>query len=108
MVTDPVDGVAEKVELLADDPVQLDIGPVLHSDDAIANKACALFGRALPRDFLDVDVAITSGRYTREQLLDLAAAADWWSSPKACAHDGLRRVIPFSSAARHPTSPGGQ
>jgi hypothetical protein len=79
-VTDPSDGVAEKVELSADwrahDPVILDIGPVLHADDAIANKVCALFGRALPRDFLDVDVAITSGRYTREQLLDLAANAD--------------------------------
>jgi hypothetical protein len=33
-------------------------------------------GRALPRDFLDVDAAITSGRYTREQLLELAAEAD--------------------------------
>lgn len=79
-VTDPADGASEKVELSADwrahDPVILDIGPVLHADDAIANKVCALFGRALPRDFLDVDVAITSGRYTREQLLDLAANAD--------------------------------
>jgi hypothetical protein len=35
-----------------------------------------LFGRALPRDFLDVDAAVTSGRYTREQLLGLAAEAD--------------------------------
>lgn len=65
MVTDPADGVAEKVELSADwrahEPVQLDIGPVLHADDAIANKVCALFGRALPRDFLDVDAAIVSG-----------------------------------------------
>jgi hypothetical protein len=42
MVTDPADGVAEKIELSADwrahDPVQLDIGPVLQADDAIANK----------------------------------------------------------------------
>jgi hypothetical protein len=48
----------------------------LHSDDAVANKVCALFGRALPRDFLDVDAAVMSGRYTREQLLELAAEAD--------------------------------
>jgi hypothetical protein len=48
----------------------------LHSDDAVANKVCALFGRALPRDFLDVDAAVMSGRYTREQLLQLAAGAD--------------------------------
>jgi hypothetical protein len=80
IVTDPEDGAEDKVELSVDwrahDPVQLDIGPVLHADDAVANKVCALFGRALPRDFLDVDAAITSGRYTREQLLVLAAEAD--------------------------------
>jgi hypothetical protein len=33
------------------------VGPVLHSDDAVANKVCALFGRALPRDFLNVDAS---------------------------------------------------
>ena len=80
IVTDPADGSEEKVELSADwrahDPVQLNIGPVLHADDAVANKVCALFGRALPRDFLDVHAALTSGRYTRELLLELAAEAD--------------------------------
>ena len=45
----PEGGAEEKVELAVDwrahDPVQLAVGPVLHSDDAIANKVCALFGR---------------------------------------------------------------
>jgi hypothetical protein len=76
----PEGGAEEKVELAVDwrahDPVQLAVGPVLHSDDAVANKVCALFGRALPRDFLDVDAAVMSGRYTRDQLLELAAEAD--------------------------------
>lgn len=80
ILTDPADSSEEKIELSVDwrahEPVQLDVGPVLHADDAVANKVCALFGRALPRDFLDVDAAITSGRYSREQLLDLAANAD--------------------------------
>jgi hypothetical protein len=80
ILTDPADGAEEKVELSVDwrahEPVQLDVGPVLHADDAVANKVCALFGRARPRDFLDVDAAIMSGRYTREQLLELAAEAD--------------------------------
>jgi hypothetical protein len=79
-LTSPEGGAEEKVELAVDwrahDPVQLAVGPVLHSDDAVANKVCALFGRALPRDFLDVDAAVMSGRYTREQLLELAAEAD--------------------------------
>jgi hypothetical protein len=76
----PEGGAEEKVELAVDwrahDPVQLAVGPVLHSDDAVANKVCALFGRALPRDFLDVDAAVMSGRYKRGQLLELAAEAD--------------------------------
>jgi hypothetical protein len=74
ILTDSADGSEEKVELSVDwrahEPVQLDVGPVLHPDDAVANKVCALFGRALPRDFLDVDAAVVSGRYTRDQLLE--------------------------------------
>ena len=35
-----------------------------------------LYTRAEPRDFLDVDAAIASGRYTRERLCDLAEQAD--------------------------------
>jgi hypothetical protein len=101
-VTDPADGAVEKVELSADwrahDPVQLDVGPVLHADDAIANKVCALFGRALPRDFLDVDVAITSGRYTREQLLELAAEADYGFDPLLFA-DALGALTQITDAA---------
>lgn len=70
----------DKLELAVDwrahPPVAADIGPVLHPDDAVANKMCALFGRAEARDFLDVDAAISSGRYTRERLLELASEAD--------------------------------
>lgn len=77
--TDAADA-AEKVELAADwrshPPVTLDIGPVLHPDDAVANKMAALYGRALPRDFLDIDAVLQSGRYSREDLLRLAEAAD--------------------------------
>jgi hypothetical protein len=46
------------------DPVMLEIGPVLHADDAVANMMAALYGRALARDFLDVDAILASGRYT--------------------------------------------
>jgi hypothetical protein len=77
---DGADAEPDKVELAADwrahPPVLLAVGPVLHPDDAVANKMCALYGRALARDFLDVDAAVTSGRYTWEHLLELAANAD--------------------------------
>lgn len=74
------DSPADKVEMSADwrahPPVMLEVGPVLHPDDAVANKMCALFGRAFARDFLDIDATITSGRYTRRRLLELASKAD--------------------------------
>jgi hypothetical protein len=70
----------DKVELSADwrshPPVTLDVGPVLHPDDAVANKMGALYGRALARDFLDIDAAITSGRYSHARLLELASESD--------------------------------
>ena len=67
-------------------PVRLDIGPVLHIDDAVGSKVTAMVGRGLPRDF--IDVAATLGRYSREQLMTLAFARD----------PGLR-VIDFTDAA---------
>lgn len=102
IVTDPGDGREEKVEISADwrahDPVQLHVGPVLHPDDTVANKVCALFGRALPRDFLDVDATLMSGRYTREQLLELAAAADRGFDPLIFA-DALGVLTQVTDAA---------
>jgi hypothetical protein len=58
------------------EPVHLAVGPVLHPDDAVANKVCALFGRAEVRDYVDVDAILTSGRYAEDELLDLAADHD--------------------------------
>jgi hypothetical protein len=42
----------------------------------MAGKMDALYNRAAARDFLDIDAAITSGRYTLNQLCDLAHDAD--------------------------------
>ena len=36
----------------------------------------ALYTRAEPRGFLDIDAAVASGRYTYERLCELAAQAD--------------------------------
>ncbi len=60
----------------AQPPVKLDIGPVLHPDDVMAGKMDALNNRAAARDFLDIDAAITSGRYTLDRLCTLAQEAD--------------------------------
>jgi hypothetical protein len=62
-------------------PVLLDVGPVLHPDDAAGGKMDALFNRWAPRDFLDIDAILASGRYTRQQLLDIAAGHNPGFSP---------------------------
>lgn len=72
--------VTAKVELGTDwrahQPIQMDIGPVLHPDDAVAAKMSALWGRAIARDFIDIYAALMSGSYGRADLLRLAADAD--------------------------------
>ncbi len=55
-------------------PVHVEIGPVLHVDDAVGSKVTAMVGRGLPRDFIDVAAALE--RYDREQLMSLAFARD--------------------------------
>lgn len=64
------------VDWRANDPILMAVGPVLHPDDAVANKMSALYGRAFARDFIDIDAALQSGRYTREAVLRLAERAD--------------------------------
>jgi hypothetical protein len=64
------------VDMRANEPVRISIGPVLHPDDAISNKLGALRDRALARDFIDIDAVLQSGRYDRQALLQLAGASD--------------------------------
>ncbi len=55
-------------------PVRMQIGPVLHVDDAVASKATAMIGRGPPRDYIDVAAALS--RYDRSELLRLAFHRD--------------------------------
>ncbi|WP_405098423.1 nucleotidyl transferase AbiEii/AbiGii toxin family protein [Micromonospora sp. NBC_01412] len=73
---DRVSKVELGVDWRANEPILMAVGPVLHPDDAVANKMSALYGRAFARDFIDIDAALQSGRYTREALLNLAQRAD--------------------------------
>ena len=73
-------GLTAKVELgvdiRANEPVRISVGPVLHPDDAVRNKMGALYDRALARDFIDIDAVLQSGRYDRPALLALAEHSD--------------------------------
>jgi hypothetical protein len=75
-------------------PVMLDVGPVLHPDDAVAGKMDALFNRWAPRDFLDVDAILASGRYTPLQLLAVASEHNPGFTPVMFAESvaNLRRI----------------
>ena len=66
-------------------PVLLEVGPVLHPDDAAGGKMDALFNRWAPRDYLDINSILASGRYTRRQLLDIAAGHNPGFSPQMFA-----------------------
>lgn len=75
-----VDGYQFEVDLGVDwraqDPVRLEVGPVLALEDAIANKIGALYSRAAARDYLDVDAIRRSGLFSDTQLLRLAVEHD--------------------------------
>lgn len=55
-------------------PVRMQIGPVLHIDDAVASKVTAMIGRGLPRDYIDVAAALRL--FDRDDLLRLAFHRD--------------------------------
>ncbi len=75
-IVEPETGESSELQLGCDyrefPAAQLDIGPVLHERDAVANKMTALFSRGEVRDFIDIDSVITSGRFSREEILALA------------------------------------
>jgi hypothetical protein len=56
-------------------PEDFPIGPVLHLDDLLAAKVCALATRSAIRDYVDVAAALGAG-YDRARLLDLARRHD--------------------------------
>jgi hypothetical protein len=73
----------------AHDAVTLEIGPVLHLEDAVASKFTALLGRGLPRDY--IDVAASLSRFSRSRLLELAFERD-----PGCARPGATRPLRVS------------
>lgn len=86
-------------------PVLLDIGPVLHPDDAVAGKMDALFNRWAPRDFLDVDAILGSGRYTPLQLLAVASEHNPGFAPAMFAESlSYLRQIPDREFAAYGTT----
>jgi len=54
--------------------VTLEVGPVLHLEDAVGAKVTAMLGRGLPRDYLDIAAALD--RFGHSRLLELGFERD--------------------------------
>jgi hypothetical protein len=55
-------------------PVVMSVGPVMHLDDLVGSKVCALATRGEIRDYVDVAAAL--GRYQRAEVVALAHEKD--------------------------------
>jgi hypothetical protein len=66
-----------------------DIGPVLHIEDALAAKVCALASRAAERDYIDTAAALARG-YTPGQLIAFARRLDPGLTAQEFADAGRR------------------
>ena len=58
------------------EPVTLSVGPVLAERDAVASKVATVFNRGEARDYIDLTGILDSGRFTKEELMRLAAESD--------------------------------
>jgi hypothetical protein len=76
LVVSANDGATAKADLGVDHrtepPVELAIGPVLSELDAVGSKVGATYSRLEPRDLMDVQAVLDSGRYDVGELLALA------------------------------------
>jgi hypothetical protein len=63
-------------------PVVMAVGPVLHLDDVLGSKVCALATRGEIRDYIDVAAALDHG-YDRPRLVAMASDHD----PSICTDD---------------------
>ena len=57
-------------------PIIMDIGPVLNREDAVSSKVSTLFSRTEARDFLDVDRIRSSDIYSDDELLNMIQERD--------------------------------
>lgn len=60
----------------ADDPVWMEIGPVLSRDGIVGAKVATAYGRTYARDLIDLDSIRQTGAYTDRELYDMAKDTD--------------------------------
>jgi hypothetical protein len=71
-------------------PIVMSVGPVLHLDDLLCSKVCALVTRGQVRDYIDVGAALGGG-YDQRRLLVMARTHDPYLSDDEVAA-AMRRL----------------
>lgn len=69
-------------------PVTMELGPVLHLEDVLGSKVCALASRNATRDFVDTAAALR--RYDVAKLISLARSIDPGLTSRDFADAGIR------------------
>jgi hypothetical protein len=72
-ITDPAGqsiGIDAIRDYRAQEPVETEVGPMLHRDDAVAAKVQGIYDRGAAKDFIDIQAAMAAG-YSRGRLLEL-------------------------------------
>jgi hypothetical protein len=100
-VTDRVTGEFSDIQLGANYreflPARIAIGPVLDIRDAVAGKMSALWSRGEVRDFIDIDAVISSGRFTREEVLEIGDRQEFLPMDREILTGRFRGVVRWST-----------
>jgi hypothetical protein len=62
-------------------PVETDVGPMLSAEDSVGSKVGMVYDRVEAKAYIDLDAAVRSGRYSRDDLLALGDARDLRDGP---------------------------
>lgn len=74
-------------------PQSMSVGPVLSLRDAAGGKMATLYSRGLPRDFLDVDAIIQSGKFARSELIEMADIMEATPMDRRALAGRLRMIV---------------
>ena len=77
----------------SEQPVRLDIGPVLDVRDAAGSKMHTMYARRAARDYLDVHTTLRSGRFSRDELIALGDARE----PAPMDREMLARSLAYAT-----------
>ncbi|GAA1612337.1 nucleotidyl transferase AbiEii/AbiGii toxin family protein [Kribbella karoonensis] len=90
----------------AQEPVETEVGPVLHRDDAVAAKVQGIYDRGAAKDFIDIQAAMAAG-YSRERLLELGddKQVDGMDRPLLTEQLDLAARLPGNDFADYGCSP---